>query len=239
MNIYILDDKITAVNNIKSLLNFLKTNEQMDIEIEGFSIDADTAYKEILLLRPDVLFLDVELYNETAFEFLDRFSDRFFEVIIITAYDAYALDAYKYFALNYIQKPIDILQLKKALLQAETFSKQKKLINSNPVIDCIVVVNKETRTKILFDEIIYIGGEGSYTYFVLVDKRVIVASRGMYQYEPSLPTDAFFKIHKQFIVNKTQIIHYQSNNGGEVVMTNKKILPIAARRKKEFLEFFK
>lgn len=233
MKVYILDDEPLAVENLISIIKDISVG----ITIVGYNTNSELAYKEIMELKPDLLFLDIRLKEETGFDFLKKFTNRQFEVIIITAYNEYALEAYKNFAVGYLQKPINIRVFQKVIEQVSVIINHK-IIEKEKANNKILISNKTIKTVISFDDIIYLEAETNYTYFVLKNGNVLMASKHLKEYESILPVNDFFRVHKQFIVNYNFIKEYRAARSPQLIMTNDAIITVSTRRKSDFLSFY-
>lgn len=233
MKVYILDDELNGIENLISIISDYADG----LSIIGYNTDSHIAYNEILQLNPDLLFLDIRLSDETGFDFLKKFKNRSFEVIITTAYNEYALEAYHNYAIGYLQKPINIRMFLKIIEQAAVIIKHKKNKTNNSD-QKILISNKTVKTLINVEDIIYLQAETNYTYFVLKNGNVLMASKHLKEYESKLPQNDFFRTHNEYIVNINYIKEYRAARCPELVMTNGAIISIANRRKSAFLSFY-
>ncbi len=115
MKVVIIDDKGTNINTLKALLK----DYCPDVTVVGTATEVETGYHCIQDRRPDIVFLDIELNDESGFDLIHKFHNPFFEVIFTTAYSQYAIEAFKLEALDYLLKPIDINELQASVLKAE------------------------------------------------------------------------------------------------------------------------
>lgn len=233
MKVYILDDEILSVQNLIHIIESYFSG----VSIVGYSSDVHVAYDEILQLKPDLLFLDVRLKGEIGFRFLEKFTNRTFEVIIITAYDEYALESYKNFAIGYLQKPINIRMFQKIIEQADIIIKHKKGEQDKEERK-LLISNKNSKTIVYFDNIIYLQAETNYTHFILKEGKTLMASKHLKEYELLLPKDIFYRVHSGYIVNLNYIKEYRASRVPELLMINGEVIHVAARRKKQFLKYY-
>ena len=172
-----------------------------------------------------------------------------FEIIFITAFDAYTLKAFKYSALDYLLKPVSIDELKTAVLKAKERIRVKNInvqlqnllfnINKpNSSLQKIALPNNDGLVFIQLSEIIRFEAKGGYTYVHCTDNQKYVSSRIIKEYEEILPTDIFFRIHNSHIINLNYVKKYHKGRGGLIEMSDSALIEVATRRKEEFLGKF-
>lgn len=209
-----------------------------DIEIVGEAESVEDAVSGILLTEPDILFLDVRMNGATGFDVLDRLPHTRFHVIFTTAYQEYAVKAFRYSALDYLVKPIDPLELKAAV------EKAKQAVTIPPIsvrrfTDKIAVPSPEGLLFITARDIIYCQAQSNYTELFLSDGQKITSSYTLKSFEELLSDQHFFRTHKSFLINLNHIDTYRKGEGGIVVMSNGREIEIARRNKAGFLNLFK
>lgn len=198
-------------------------------------------------IKPDLIFLDVELDDGTGFDLLNKLTHQNFEVIFTTAHQNYALQAIKMSALDYLLKPVDREELENAILKA--VSKPHNSQNLTKLLQNINAENKQDRfiglpeadgTRFVkLGDIIYCKSEGSYTVFQLVHENQITVSSNLKKYDHVLSDSGFFRIHNSYLINLNQISQVTRKDGGFAVMSNKSEIPISRRRKELFLQKLK
>lgn len=213
-----------------------------EIEILATFHSAVDATQSIKTLKPDLIFLDIEMPEMDGFTFLNQFEKREFEVIICTAHDEYAIKAVRQSAIDFLLKPIAISELSDAVERA----KQKILIKQkndrpslqklNASFDKIPVPSMRGLIFLPVKEILYLISEGNYTSIFLENKQKIVSSKNLGDYENLLESLHFFRIHHSTIINLSQIREYLKGEGGSVILTDGTELDVSKRKKKEFLE---
>ncbi|NDC40646.1 MAG: DNA-binding response regulator [Chitinophagia bacterium] len=249
IRVILVDDEPEASRNLKSIIE-----EYIDAQIQILAIANNTAEAEKLVKahQPDALFLDIEMPNENAFQFLDRVSPINFEVVFVTAYDEYAVRAFKLNAVDYILKPISITELQNAVAKLKDKVKYKHLINQNDFGD----LNKQIATKqkvnritlkdnnnvelVAFKDLIYIEAFGKYSKVFFVKNNSlhdILTSYSISDYEDLLPTDRFYRIHKSFLINCGQIKKIHKDDSSSLTIYNNIEIPISRRRFSSLLEF--
>lgn len=240
----IIDDE---ANNIKLLQNML-TAHCTQVQVAATATDAQTGLKLIEQLNPQLVFLDVEMPHINGFDMLKKLEPVFFEVIFVTAYSHYAITAFEHNATGYITKPVNAEKLVAAVKTAQTRVEEKN-INKN-LFTLLEQSSKQaapnkiplsTSNGLVFvklTDIMYCESSGNYTTFFLADEKKILVSRQLGEYEKLLPDSEFIRIHDKYIINLSFIKEYIKGSGGDVILENGREIPVAARRKEEFLARF-
>jgi len=190
--------------------------------------------------HPDLIFLDIELADGNAFEWL-RQAEPKTKIIFTTAYSQYAIDAFKYSAVDYLLKPIDPADLKTAVERAvkeiqnhqDYLALQKVLVeNVENQSKKIVLKTTEHRHIIPLNDIIRVAADGAYSLFY-TDSQEIIVSRNLKYYEKLLGTD-FIRCHQSHLINLNQVASiYKSSS---VMMKNGDLVPISSRKKTEIVK---
>lgn len=241
----IVDDEPKNRKVLRSLLT--QFCPQVVVEHEAGS--ADEAAVIIQQQKPDILFLDIEMPYGNGFDLLDRLMPVDFEIIFITAFDEYTLKAFKYSALDYLLKPVNIEELQAAVEKA---SKKIHLKNINQQlsnllqnirhaesgISKLAVPSQDGFFFLALADIIRIEAKGNYTNIFSADGQKHVSSRTIKQYEEMMPRRQFFRIHNSHIINLSFIKKYHKGRGGLVEMSDGAMLEVATRRKDDFLALF-
>ncbi|GGB06092.1 LytR/AlgR family response regulator transcription factor [Puia dinghuensis] len=222
------------------------------IQILGQAGSVAEATEGIRLLRPQVIFLDVQMQGETGFEVLDQLPESEFEIIFTTAHQEYAVKAFRYSAIDYLIKPIDPPALAEATqkainkirLQRSRTAEQLQVLHQqiNPgqkFTNKIAVPTSEGLQFLPVQDIIYCQGQGNYTEIFLVSGQKITSSHTLRSYEEMLGGQHFFRAHKSFLINLLHIEKYLRGEGGIAVMSNGSEIEIARRNKTSFLNLFK
>jgi two-component system, LytTR family, response regulator len=245
MRSIIIDDEPKNVR----ILNKLLTDYCPDVKIIGSAGDANAALELMEELKPDLVFLDIEMPNGNAFDLLDRLTTINFEIIFITAFENYSLKAFKYSALDYLLKPVSIEELQDAVAKAKDNTQSRNINlqvksllqninNGNGGMQKIAVHTLDGIEFVKVEDIVRIEAQGSYSVFHLTDKTTLLASKNIKDYEDILTGDIFFRIHNSHIVNLNAIKKYHKGRGGYIVMDDGTTIEVATRRKNDFLSRF-
>lgn len=239
----IVDDE---VSNISSLAEKINRNCPQ-VKIIATCDNAQDAIASIDSLKPDIVFLDIEMPVMNGFLMLQQLAYKNFELIFTTAYDHYAIKAIRYSALDYLVKPIEVEELKTAVERAE---KKRNKEMPNQQLDVLLenIVQKKYNLRkiavpttegfqfIKLDEILYLEASANYSYIYLSNNLRLLVSRTLKTFEEILPADIFIRIHHSYIINKNFAEKYIRGEGGQVVLTNGAVLEVAKRKKAEFLK---
>jgi two-component system LytT family response regulator len=250
----VVDDEVHARENLK----FLLQNYCEEIEVVGMAGDEKSARECVERLSPQVIFLDICMPSGTeAFDLLDSLPDKKFQVVFVTAFKEYAIQALNANAIHYLLKPVDIDDLKAAVkklvstsqLFAESGDQMVNYIKSLENLSKAmrpyggisrITINYAKGFKIVDpNEFVYLEGDGNYTSIIFTDGTKYVDTKSIGVYEDILDKQQFFRIHKSHIVNVLFVKEFLNDNGHYVIMKNNIRLPISRLRVPQFLEFFK
>jgi two-component system LytT family response regulator len=249
----ILDDEPEACRNMQSIL---ASYWSQTIELCGYALNTTDAELLIQEHVPDVLFIDIEMPGENAFQFLQRIAPFPFEVIFVTAYDDYALKALKLNAVDYILKPISLEELEEAItklrvkLEAKyreekpqgspNYTELEHQVLNDMHIDKIVLKSRNEIFIVQFADISYIKAEGSYAHFHFTDHKQnknVMMSYPLVDYEDLLPRDIFFRTHKSYLVNCRYIDHIIKGENCSISLKDGTLLPLSRRRAPGLMDF--
>jgi two-component system LytT family response regulator len=217
------------------------------VEIIGECDNGESGILVIEEKHPDLVFLDVEMPRMNGFTMLQQLRNRNLEIIFTTAYDHYAIQAIRFAALDYLVKPIEIEELKKAVERA--FQKQNSglpnqrmetllynLLQEKTITNRIAIPSMEGLQFIETNDIIYLEAESNYTIIYLNPDYRLTVSKTIKDFEELLPSSVFLRIHHSWIINKNHIMKYIKGEGGQVIMRNGKMLDVSRRKKEEFMK---
>ncbi len=241
----LIEDEKNSQELLKSLIEEFTTGVKV-VGVAGSVAEALTKIKE---LRPKLIFLDIELPDGDGFQVLEKAEKVDFDIIFTTAFNQYALRAFKFSATDYLLKPIDIEELQAAV--ARVVEKQsvaqpqdnkdkidallQNIRNSHQPLRRIVLPTSNGFTVVNPDDIIRCESDRNYTFIFLADKRRILVSRTIKEYEEMLTEYNFFRIHQSHLINLTFLKNYIRGRGGQVELTDGTMVEVSARKKSEFL----
>ena len=238
----IIDDEQKNVSMLDSLLR----DYCPQVLVAGTANNITAGKKLIEETGPQVVFLDVEMPYGSGFDLLRSMPDLQAEVIFITAFDQYALNAFRYAALDYLLKPVNIEQLQDAVQRAAERVKERTISSGYELLlrnleekdaSKIVVAlsDKGQQHMVPIADIMYIIADGSYTH-IHTAKRSFVSTKNLKDFEQMFPAGIFCRIHHGHMVNWLHIDKVQKGRGGIVIMKDSRSLEIAVRRKEEFMK---
>ncbi|UJH68559.1 LytR/AlgR family response regulator transcription factor [Allomuricauda sp. SCSIO 65647] len=239
----IVDDEQHCTDRLLLLLE----EHSETIEVAATCSDIEEAKAHIENEKPDIVFLDVQLHEQTGFDLLAQIEAVDFEVIFTTAFDSYAIKAFKFSALDYLLKPLDREDLNAAIDRLKT---QKGLKNASRKIETLLynfnknihqekhlaVPTLEGLDMIAVKNITHLQSDANYTHIHILPSKKITAPKNLKYFEDILDENLFFRIHKSHLVNLSFINSYLKGKGGYVVLTDGTKLEVAVRRKEELLK---
>lgn len=226
----IIDDEQDGRDYISLLLE----NEFPEIENTHQVASVEEAYIYLSKNSPDILFLDVQLKDGTAFDLLSKFREIDSKIIFITAFENFAIQAIKNGAADYLLKPIKkmdfIIAVNKVL---ESIRKSKNAVSPQNNKISLPTLQGFKLTDI--SEIIRCEADSSYTTFYFTDKTKIIVSKTLHEFEEQLSKYNFFRIHHKHLINLSHLKEYIKGKGGQVVMADHSVLDVSVRKKNDFL----
>lgn len=236
----IIDDEIKKANYLKSMLE----KSTGEVILKGIATNAEDGIKLILKEQPRLVFLDIELQTSTGFDLLNQIKEINFSVIFTTAHEHYALKAIKFAALDFLLKPIDEDELKiavnKAIKQQNENSVNKNievLINNLNQKNNQKKIAISTNTGIIVVEIkdiIYCKADGPYTR-IYSPAGELLSSTHLKEFENLLAEFGFFRIHKSYLVNLTEIRKYKKSEDAHVIVSNGDRVDVSDKKKDELI----
>lgn len=241
----IIEDSPDAEEKLRFLLGkFCGDNIQLTTSANSGQAGIATVAEH----RPDLVFLDIELGDMTAFEMLERIEPVDFQVIFTTAHDHYAIKAIRHSAVDYLKKPIGREELIAAIARAESnpnrmLREQVSLLSQHSQTKGILPekIALTTADGLLFIKIadmVRCESDRMYTVVTMAGGERLVVSKPMGQLEEILDGQGFFRIHNSHLVNMNHIRQFVRTDGGYVVMDDGATVSVARNRKEEFLELF-
>lgn len=238
----VVDDELRA----RTLLQGMLHEYLPQVEVLALCEDVPSAVKTIRKLKPNLIFLDIEMPGNSGLELFDFFNEGEidFEIIFTTAYSDYAIQAFKLSAVDYLLKPIDVAELENAVARYQTKTNRQKselaILSQNLKRKNTGKIAVPTSAGVkLIDEttIVYLKADSSYTEIKLNDKSQIIVSRTLKNFEETLATDStFFRCHKSYVVNMRFVKEYIKSDGGYLVLDTNETLPLSPEKADEFLE---
>lgn len=241
----IIDDENSAIN-VLSLL--LKKKCKDDVEVVATSNSPIEGKALIEQHKPDLVFLDIEMPGMTGIDLIRSLPNPNFHVVFVTAYDAYAVEAFELSAIDYLLKPIGADKVervinkikesirKNQLLMNEQLKQLERILKLNENGDKIGVGMADKIVFVSIPEILYCEAQGNYTNVVMQDGKKLVASKTLGDFETQFADRNFFRIHHSYLINMNRVKEFQRYEGGYVLMENNIKLEVSQRKRKDFLD---
>lgn len=234
MRAILIDDELSNVENLQLLL----AKYCPAIKVIATANTVNNAFDQINLHSPDILFLDIQIGKHTGFDLLNLLKEKTFEVIFVTAYDNYGIQAVKFAALDYLLKPVDPDELIAAVVKAETRIGSKIngeqvnfLLNQiklkEPAISKIALPQQHEIRYISVDEIVRCVADNTYTLFHLSNGEKILISRPLKEYADLLKPQGFLRAHQSHLVNPKFVKSWLKEDGGALLMNSGDKIPVS------------
>ena len=247
MKIAIVDDEVHCVESLILHLNKLFP----ELEIVYKSNEPEKALFELPAVKPDLVFLDVEMPVMNGFELLEQLPERTFDVIFTTAYSKYAIQAFKAKAVDYLLKPLDEDELKEAIQQWENTRARKLNTSSKKMEELLDYLKNKGILKskiaipvadgiefVIVDDIMYCKSQSNYTTIYFSDGGKTVVSKTIKDVEKAVAPYSFQRVHRSYLINPNYMKKYLSSDGGYVVMEDDESIPVSKQHKSLVTELF-
>lgn len=238
MRAILIDDEISNLENLRTLLE----KHCPQVTITATAQNVGDAVHSIEKYLPDLIFLDIQMGEQTGFDVLSLLPKRNFEVIFVTAHDHYGIQAVKFAALDYLLKPLDIEELVNAVSKAE--HKLATQLQTSQ-LDFLLQQLKKPETNaskialqmqseiryINLSDIIRCEADNTYTYFFLTNSEKIVVSKSLKEYADLLRPNGFLRTHQSHLVNPTYVKSWLKEDGGILLLTSGEKIPVSKPNK--------
>jgi two-component system LytT family response regulator len=218
------------------------------IEVVAKADGVKSGVEAIKKYHPDLILLDIKMEDGTGFDLLQQLDPVDFKVIFITAYDEFAIKAFRFSALDYLLKPVDPDELIDAVGKAgkifqDDFNTQLNTLNDHLQSQDLsakklIVKTSDSIHLIDVNEILYCESDGGYTELHIFGGKRVVVSSTLKEYEDLLTDFGFFRVHKSFLINMKFINRFDKADGGFIILTGEFKIPVASRKKDLLMEMF-
>jgi len=240
----IIDDEAHVRESLADMLKLYCRNVKMVGQAEGVK----SGLKAIQTSHPDLILLDIKMKDGTGFDLLDKIENIDFKIIFITAYDQYAIKAFKFSAIDYLLKPVESGELKDAVDKADKLS-QKEVDMQMSALANNLKTDDQSKKKIIlrtFDniylvkvnEINYIESDGRYSTIFLEAGEKVFVTNTLKHYQEMLLDFGFYRVHKSYLINLAHIHRFEKAEGGYVILAGDAKVPVASRKREELMEMF-
>lgn len=238
MKALIVDNEAHLRSGIQQLLTEFCPSVTVIETAEG----VQTGLQKIRSFQPDILLLDVEMDDGTGFELMKQVQNPSFQLIFITAHNQYAIEAFRFSAIDYLLKPLDPEALQASVLRAEKNMQSKTLQQQVQVLlQQLTGLNQHEKKIVLKDidntyfikvtDILYCEAEGTYTKFFITGNKSILVSKNLKEYESVLEPLGFVRTHHSFLVNPGKIKVFDKRDGGMLILEEGLSVPVSQRKK--------
>jgi two-component system LytT family response regulator len=239
----IIDDETSAVNVLSIILGKKCGTEVVIVATSNSPFEGKDLIEQH---KPDLVFLDIEMPGMTGIDLVRDCSYTDFRLVFVTAYDAYAVEAFELSAMDYLLKPIGADKVERVVqkIKGDILKKQNPLQIQLQNLEKLLQsrgnekISVSTTDKIIFlniSGILYCEAKGAYTNIFLDDGKNILTSRTLGDFESQLSGKNFFRIHHSYLINLNRVREFQRFDGGYVMMENNIRLEVSTRKRKEFL----
>lgn len=242
----LIDDEYTNSEVLKYEIEKLN----LGVNIIGMYEDAVEGVKALKANKPDILFLDIKMPKLTGFEILDLIKGVVeCSVIFVTAFNEYAINAFQYYAIDYLVKPVDPNRLEQAIkkvldqpkaIPSEVLTEMDNVINDKVDIPSkIVIPISKGYQMIQINDILRCESDSNYTKVYLNKGNILTVSKTLLHFENLLSKAGFLRVHQSHLVNENHILQFIKSDGGHILMTDNTQVPIARSIKGQLNEYFK
>lgn len=216
------------------------------VQVLGQVTDSTEAIELIRQIKPDVVFLDIEMPEMNGFQLLEQLEDITFAVIFVTAYDEFAVKAFRFSAVDYLLKPVDIPDLLAAVSKVERQQpldyRQLELLKSQyqsgQFAQKLAVPYQGSLIFVELKEIVYCESDSNYTSIILTSGKRYLVSKTLREVQEFLEGRNFLRVHRQYVVNLDHIRMYKRGEGNSLVMSNEVSIPVGRQQKDRLLQHF-
>jgi two-component system LytT family response regulator len=236
INCLIIDDEQHCVDTLAAMIS---ARFSAKVSVVGSTTDSRQAAEMIAQHQPDVLFIDVEMPHINGIQVVDGIPNRNFAVIFTTAYDRYALQALKTEAVDYLLKPISLVELGEAIDKASQrlqFLRSDAPKKEQPLPQKLLLPTSKGLLAANIPNIIRVEADSNYCNFYIDGKPKVVVAKTLKEYEEILTPCNFFRVHQSHLINLHYVEYFHPGLEEYVILTNGEQIEVSRRRKAEFLQ---
>lgn len=238
----LIDDEYDCVELLAREL----TSHCPEVQVIGRSTNSEEGLRLIQVLQPDLVFLDIEMPRMNGFQLLEKLGPLRFSLIFVTAYNEFAVKAFRFSALDYLLKPIDTRDLQEAVRKVERQQRVdgrqldllKRQLHQHQLADKIAVPYQQGVMFLPVGDIIYCESDSNYTKVIATQNRQYLLTRTLREVQDVLEERHFLRVHRQYVINLDQIKLFMKGEGSYVVMSNEISIPVARNQKEKLIQRF-
>ncbi len=238
----LVDDDKSAIITLQTLL----TGNFPNIEIAGTANNVSEATFLIDAVKPELVFLDINMPDGEGFDVIERVAFKDFRVIFVTAYDKYAVRAFEFSALHYLVKPVSLEMLEIAVdrykdVKADDIDNRLKVLRDSlkSKNEKIIIPSTDGLNIVKLGDIIRLEASDVYTLFYMTNGQRFVASKPLNNYEKILEDLPFSRVHSKHLINLMFVKRYVKGKGGSIILEDNTEVEVSVRKKADFLEKLK
>ena len=240
----VVDDELAFLKSIRSIIDLAADPK---LEIVGEARSVKDAVERINAMEPELVFLDINLPDGSGFDVLNQINHADFQVIFITAFDAYAIDAFKYSAIDYLLKPVSSKDFWAAVEKAQVAQHRKvRELQIGVLVGNLQELQTERKKIVLREgenlhvihvkDILWCEAKGSYTALHIEGEGQILVSHHLKDYEGPLSNSGFIRTHRSYLVNTSKIKRFDRSEGGSLYLIDGSQIPVSFRKKDQLLK---
>lgn len=242
IKVIIIDDE----QNTRDVISTILQKRCKDVQLVATADSVRSGIQAIKTFEPDLVLLDIHLQDGTGFDILKEISPITFKIIFITAFEEYAVKAFKFSALDYILKPVNSIELAESVNKAASEKKlhseleigafTKNYNNKDKESKKIVLKTLDSIYALSVKDIVRCESDTCYTKFFLLDGQAIMVSSTLKDYDEMLSEFGFFRVHQSHLINMDYFVKFKKTDGGFAVLKDGSEVPVAMRKKDLFLQ---
>lgn len=239
LKVIIIDDEESGRSALRNFIAEICRDVTVVAEADGVA----SGIGQIILQKPDLVFLDVRMQDGTGFDLLEKIPERDFQVVFVTSFDHYAVQAFRFSAVDYLLKPVDPDLLSDAIEKAriaqnrsDISSKLDVLVSNIGKLEKLAIPSVEGIRFVRIDEIVRCESDDNYTTVFMRNGEKIVVSKTLKDYERLLSDMHFCRVHKQHLVNLKYVEKYVPGDGGYLILEDGSHVDVSRRKKDQLLD---
>ena len=239
LKVVVIDDEKNAVESMQTILKNFCT----DVEVIGTASNASNGIDLINKLMPDLAFIDIEMPDANGFDVINCIKNKNILMVFVTAFDQYAVKAFKANVMGYLLKPVDIEEVQNIVEKAKELKKNNKLLleiaDKKAHYEKLCIPTSKGLVFIEPNDVIFIEADGRYCKIHLIEKETIFVSKNLGEIEELLDPEHFFRTHHSTIVNLKYVTELNTKEGLYLLLTDGHHVLLSRRKKDDFLKMFK
>lgn len=244
MKVAIIEDEQHTSQRLQNIVN----NHFPDFDIIGTAESVVEGIDVIRLGHPQIVLMDIHLKDGTGFDLIERLFPIDFKIIFITAFEHFAIKAFKFSAIDYVLKPFDDTDITEAIQRAvQQLNKESGDLKIEALLSNYKSEQKELKKIVLktndsiyvvrVNEIIRLESDGAYTRFFFTDGRNVLVSKNLKEFDDLMSEYGFFRIHQTHLINMEYVVRYLKGDGGFVIMKDGSKPPVSTRKKEALMDY--